>query len=73
MLLPLAGGGYGWSEPQSWEDWHYGAYIDLSYPANFNSADPHPWRSKATTNRLSQFSPNMGMFYLKKEVTPESP
>lgn len=53
-------------------DWHYGAYIDLSYSANFNRSDPHPWRSKATTYRLSEFSPNMGMFYLRKDVKPDS-
>lgn len=60
-------------EPQSaGSAWQYGAYVDLSYPLNFNSSDPHPWRSKATTNRLSQVSPNMGMFYLKKDTTEAS-
>jgi hypothetical protein len=54
------------------QDWHYGAYMDLSYAANFNSSDPHPWRSKATTNQLSEFSPNLGMFYLKKEASEAS-
>lgn len=54
-------------------NWHYSGYLDLSYPANFNSSDPHPWRSKVTTNRLSEFSPNMGMFVLRKEASAESP
>jgi len=60
-------------DPLLAEDWHYSAYVDLSYPANFNTSDPHPWRSKVTTNRLSEFSPNMGMFYLKKDASSESP
>ncbi|WP_162560240.1 outer membrane beta-barrel protein [Methylotetracoccus oryzae] len=49
------------------------AYLDLSYPANFNSGEPHPWRSKLTTNRLSQFSPNMGMIYFRREASEASP
>ncbi len=55
------------------QDWGYGAYVDLSYPANFNSSEPHPWRSKLTTQQLSQFSPNMGMAYVSKAATTESP
>ena len=51
----------------------WGAYLDLSYPANFNSGEPHPWRSKLTTNRLSQFSPNMGMIYYRRETSEASP
>lgn len=53
-------------------EWHYGAYIDLSYPLNSNVSDPHLWRSKATTYRLNEFSPNMGMFYLGKDATGDS-
>lgn len=63
---------YDWLEPFFAEDWHYSAYVDLSYPANFNTSDPHPWRSKLTTNRLSELSPNMGMFMLRKDTSPES-
>jgi len=59
-------------ETPSTQDWHYGAYMDLSYPLNFNTSDSHPWRNKATTNRLNEFSPNMGMFYLKKEASESS-
>ena len=51
----------------------WGAYLDLSYPANFNSGEPHSWRSKLTTNRLSQFSPNMGMIYFRRETSEASP
>lgn len=61
------------AEPLPKGDWHYTAYLDLSYPANFNSSDPHPWRSKVTTNRLSEFSPNMGMLMIRKDGTAESP
>lgn len=66
--------GYAEVAPTSVQDspWHYGAYVDLSYPANFNSGDTHPWRSKATTYRLSEFSPNMGMLYIKKEASQDS-
>ncbi|MFO1418672.1 MAG: outer membrane beta-barrel protein [Methylotetracoccus sp.] len=55
------------------EGWQQSVYLDLSYPASFKGADPHPWRSKLTTNRLSQFSPNMGMFHVTKEPSAESP
>lgn len=59
--------------PAEKSDWHWGAYADLSYPANFNTSDPHLWRSKLTTRRLSQFSPNLGMIYLRKDVSDASP
>lgn len=72
LLLPHQG--LAEAAPESLKNslWHYGAYVDLSYPANFNSGDPHPWRSKATTTHLSQFSPNVGMFYVKKETSADS-
>lgn len=54
------------------EDWHYGTYIDLSYAVGFNAANADAWRSKATTNRLNEFSPNVGMVYLKKEASANS-
>jgi hypothetical protein len=53
-------------------DWHWGAYVDLSYPANFNTSEPHLWRSKLTTRKLSQFSPNLGMVYLRKDISAAS-
>ena len=46
--------------------WQYGATIDLSYANAFQSDDPVLWRSKATTQRLNEFAPNMGMLYLRK-------
>lgn len=52
--------------------WQYGAVIDLSYANAFQSDEKLPWRSKATTTRLNEFSPNMGMFYLRKLASEES-
>jgi hypothetical protein len=51
---------------------HYGAYLDLSYPLNFNTSDKHPWRDKLTTNQLNEFSPNLGMFYFRKDLSDAS-
>ena len=51
---------------------HYGAYLDLSYPLNFNTSAPHPWRDKLTTNRLNEFSPNLGMVYFRKDLSEAS-
>jgi Putative beta-barrel porin-2, OmpL-like. bbp2 len=62
----------GLPDRQPAEDLHFGAYANLSYPANFNRSYPHPWRSKVTTDRLSEFGPNMGMFYLRKDATTDS-
>ena len=59
--------------PQVDADTAWGAYVDLSFPANFNSSEPHLWRNKLTTNRLNQLSPNMGMFYFRKDVSENSP
>ena len=50
--------------------WQYGAAVDISYGHAFQSDDPILWRSKVTTQRLNQFAPNMGMFYLRK--SPEN-
>lgn len=47
-------------------DWQYGAYLDLGYANALNSEDTLNWRSKATTQRLNQFAPNMGMAYVRK-------
>jgi hypothetical protein len=52
---------------------HYGAYLDLSFPLNFDVSGPHPWRDKLTTNQLNEVSPNMGMFYFRKDVSEASP
>jgi hypothetical protein len=53
-------------------DWHYGAYLDASYPVNFNFPEDHRWRSKITTPRTNEFAPNMALGYVRKDVTPES-
>lgn len=73
LLLALAAHATDQPDGASARDWRYGAYVDLAYPANFNTSAPHPWRSKLTTQRLSQFSPNMGMVYLAKSASAESP
>ncbi|MGR9108458.1 MAG: outer membrane beta-barrel protein [Gammaproteobacteria bacterium] len=72
LFLDSYGLAFGLPEPRPTQNWHYGAYIDLSYPQNLNSSDPHPWRSKLTTNRLNQFSPNMGMIYFTKDAVSDS-
>lgn len=46
--------------------WQYGAAIDVSYANAFQSDRALNWRSKATTQRLNAFAPNMGMLYLRK-------
>lgn len=46
--------------------WEYGVAIDLSYANAFQSDARIKWRSKATTQRLNEFAPNMGMLYLRK-------
>ena len=53
-------------------NWHYGAYLDASYPLNFNFPENHRWRSKITTPRTNEFAPNMAVGYVRKDVTPES-
>lgn len=53
-------------------DWQMGATLDLSYANAFQSDDRLAYRSKATTMRLNEFSPNMGMFYLKKLASKSS-
>ncbi|MGA6826385.1 outer membrane beta-barrel protein [Nitrospira sp. NS4] len=53
-------------------NWHYGAYLDGSYPLNFNFPENHKWRSKITTPRTNEFAPNMAMGYVRKDATPDS-
>lgn len=54
------------------EQWQYGGYIDMAYAQAFQTDDSLEWRSKATTQRLNQFSPNMGMFYVRKLAAESS-
>ena len=49
-------------------DWHYGAYVDLSYIVNFNFPENHLWRSRGTTSRHNELAPNMGYVYVRKDA-----
>lgn len=53
-------------------DWHYGAYVDVGYVGNFNSPDNHLWRSRATAAHHNELSPNMGLAYVRKDVSTSS-
>lgn len=53
-------------------DWHYGAYLDLSYAANLGGDRKIDWRSKLTTRNLNAFDPNMGLVYLDKSPSENS-
>ncbi len=48
--------------------WHYGAYLDLSYPIDFNFPDNRRWRSKVTTQRVNELTPNMVLGYVRKDA-----
>jgi hypothetical protein len=52
--------------------WHYGAYLDLSYPVNFNFPENHTWRSKVTTQRANELTPNMMLGYVRKDANESS-
>jgi hypothetical protein len=52
--------------------WHYGAYLDLTYPIDFNYPENHIWRSKVTTQKVNQLSLNMAMAYVRKDVDRSS-
>lgn len=52
--------------------WRYGAFLDLSYAVDFNVPENHRWRSKSTTPRVNELAPNMGLAYLRKDMTPQS-
>lgn len=53
-------------------DWHYGAYLDLSYIVNFNFPENHRWRSRTTATRHNELAPNMALAYVRKDATSES-
>lgn len=55
------------------EDWQLSAAIDLGFSKAGQSDDKMLWRSKATSQRLNRFSPNMGMFILRKQADEQSP
>jgi len=56
----------------STDDWHYGAYLDLSYIVNFNFPENRRWRSRTTTERNNELTPNMGLVYVRKDATESS-
>lgn len=62
----------GGREP-SRSDWHYGAYADLAYIVNFNFPDNHLWRSRTTAFRHNELAPNMGLGYVRKDISGSSP
>jgi hypothetical protein len=53
--------------------WQAGGFLDLAYGQNFNYPDNHQWRSKETTTRTNEVSPNMGYLYAEKDPTKDSP
>jgi len=52
--------------------WRYGAYLDLSYPIDFNFPENHQWRSKVTTQRVNELTPNMALAYVRKDANESS-
>lgn len=52
--------------------WQYGAYLDVSYPLNFNFPENHLWRNRSTVPRHNELSPNMAMAYMSKEASAGS-
>lgn len=52
------------------DGWQYGAYLDVSYPLNFNFPENHLWRNRSTVPRHNELSPNMAMAYVRKAATP---
>lgn len=56
----------------TWADWHYGAYLDLSYIVNFNFPENHQWRNRSTAARHNEFAPNMALAYARKDATTDS-
>jgi hypothetical protein len=53
-------------------DWQYNGTVDLGFGAAVQSGREISWRSKVTTRRLNEFSPNMGMLVLRKTVSDTS-
>lgn len=58
----------------SWlnSSWRHGAYLDLSYPVDFNFPENHSWRSKVTTQNMNELTPNMVLGYVRKDVNESS-
>lgn len=58
-----------WTPPAGW---HYGAYLDVSYPLNFNFPENHQWRNRQTVPRHNELAPNMALAYVRKDVSTDS-
>lgn len=58
--------------PSPTQDWHNGAYVDVGYVGNFNFPDNHLWRHRATASHHNELSPNMGLAYVRKDVSTAS-
>lgn len=52
--------------------WHYGAYLDVNYTVDFNYPKNHLFRSRGTTPRVNEVSPDMGLVYARKDATMDS-
>jgi len=52
--------------------WHYGAYLELSYPVDFNFPENHIWRSKVTTPHVNELTLNMALAYVRKDANESS-
>ena len=62
------------TQPEQDKDlWNYHLYLDLSYADDLEGPRSIPWRFKQTTNQLNDFDPNMGMLYVEKIISEESP
>lgn len=68
-MVLCAGPGAAESMPEKTEPnpWQYGALLDVSYGLNFNFPENHQFRSKQTTPRTNEVSPNMALGYVHKE------
>ena len=80
LLLTLGLVQFGWAEAtsdtqadQDKDLWNYHLYLDLSYADDLGGPRSIPWRFKQTTNQLNDFDPNMGMLYVEKIISDESP
>ncbi|MEK7293514.1 MAG: hypothetical protein AAB049_00935, partial [Nitrospirota bacterium] len=60
------------AEAKDVSDWHYGGFVDLSYPINFNFPENHLWRSRSTAARHNELAPNMAVGYIRKDIAAES-
>lgn len=58
--------------PEPIQEWTYLAYLDLSYPLNFNFPENHRFRGKSTTPVTNQLVVNDVLGYVRKAVTPVS-